>query len=460
MQKIISLRQWKISGILNVLGILLIYWVTGTAVGAEQHRMQIGFNELGKVVLNIQTTHAPKCSLFAIESQIYRLQIRETGDIRIRKSASPLWQFFPMQVLQETNGEHTYSMDFKISADDNYGIEQHTRPSGISILFDGELAHKTWQQAITYGSRQYSALTPEEQQVLVASLDSIPSSPRDPFLLGVLHQARLNREFAWYDKVYFKVNHRRPLTAPELENLAQYFESIGDIHSAGIEWYEYYQRVATSGSLQYTDNLPRGSRIVREGTNPVVSGQGFHARAQAWWWIILIPFLSVVGAGGVWWYLRVYRAGKSKSEEVGHSPETVEFQSFLDEISEKLREEQPVLSRLEKTEPPAEHMEETSEPLKLTKEEQDHQTRHDRIRQKLQRYPEQQQMNEILPKQSKVYKLSKMEMAPDLIAKKLNMSRGEVELLLKIGNQNENDGNGSFRKERMIGEQFADASVR
>jgi len=460
MQTTNSVHSWKLIRITGIVAIFLICWFTGITFGTEQPSMQIGFTEQGTAALTVRMASAPVCSLLTLDPQTFRLKIPGVTESRLKKVASPLWQFFPVEILRETNADQSYLMDFRIPGGENHPVVSRNGKAGISILFDGEVAQNTWEKTVAYGSRQYSALQPAEQQQLTAALDSMPVAPRDPVLLRILQQARQHKQYGWYNKVYSKVYHRQPAGSEDVLALARYFEHIGDTGAAGIEWYEYYQRIAAAEASVYTDDLPPGSHVVEEKIQTGIAGRDTRKKARAWWWIAVVPVLTGVGVGSRWLYHRVNRSGNSTPEAEEESLGAVEFQSFLEEINQKLRTEQAAGAGEEAVARPKESGEMAPDPAGVSAERPEEETRADRIRERLKNYPERQRMQDILPKQSRVYTLSQMDMAPDLIAKKLNMSRGEVELLLKIGNQTEHEANTTLRKERMVSEQFAHESVR
>lgn len=458
MKKFNSVHPWKMTEVLKLIGIALICWSTGTTFGAEKYTMQIGFTDQGRIALQIHTTPKPEYELRTINPHIHRLQIKDAGEAQIAKDASPLWNFFPLQVVKESHAENGLAMDFKISSNDSYQITAQSESSGISLHFTGELVHSTWQKAMTYASRNYKKLVPGKRKSFLAALKKMPVLPRDPFLPGLLQQAHQNQEFDWYNAVYKKIYQRQPLDQAGVENLAKYFESIGDLQFAGLEWYEYYQHEAASNSQGYTDVLPSGSNIVSDSPHPAAIGVQLLVRFR---WIMLMALLGVIFTGIGWLFFHAKKPGETTLGE--GSLNEAEFQDFLDEINQRLREEQQSVAQLKAAEPGEEQTKTQKtalESISPARKNQDVQTSDEHIQEGLRQYPNRRQMNEILPKQSRVLKLSQMEMAPDLIAKKLNMSRGEVELLLKIGNQSEKDNNGSFKKQRIMSEQFANATVR
>ncbi len=269
--------------------------------------------------------------------------------------------------------------------------------------------------------------------------------------------------------------HREPLTLNDLEWLGNYFERQEDHLLANHTWYDYYRMSTVSEVAQYTDNIPSNRTLVetQQSRGPTASHQSVPASENTGgfpWYFLMIPVLVL--SGYFLWNSRseVPLFGSERFQSKAAKNETDQFQQFLDEINARLHKEKPEAVT---TRDPEEITEETEaeipekpdmpdepestqgaaeqpeiEEQKPADEEQDVQV------------SKQSGKSRIMLKQAEVMELYKSNMEPEMIARNLHMSRGEVELLIRISNEKTRKPAGTGRKKKISLDMLSEESIR
>ncbi|HKJ68711.1 MAG TPA: hypothetical protein VKA68_12190 [bacterium] len=452
-------RQSIRHGIIAVISILFLAACSALTTLSDTLVADVSFGSEQQVIVRIQTHEYPDYLLTERPNKSHEFHIKNIDNAVLHRSNSPLWKFFPLEVRKMDNQSGS-TFHLRLKTDRPYEIQHSANKHAIILEFTGPLARKTWEDIIRYGSRNYSQLDSGEQTALRQVLSAVESSPRDTFLLSQVQQSR-QHQYPWYRILYQHSRHREPVSQDQLEWLAQYFERRGDQQSASLAWYDYYQQITTTGENRYTDVIPaeyRPSTATRENPQESETADIQYPPSIKWYGFVLL--LAGLGIG-----LLVMKRSEIRSifktlrsRLNADKQEDNDFQQFLAEIHEKLQETNPAPvgdAPLPEEDLEPESADEESEPA--TKQEapaewvQEHAPP--------QRSKEQEKSGFVL-KQTEVMELYQSEMKPDMIARNLHMSRGEVELLIRISQQEERIRSETQHREQLNAELLSEQSIR
>lgn len=453
-------RQIVSNGILSLVTLLLLSYCSMLAIPSDGLVADISFGSEKQIIIRIQTHKQPDYLLNDQPNESHQLHIKNIENAALRRSDSPLWKYFPLEV-RELDSQSGSTFHLLLKTNRPYAIRHSADKHALTLQFTGHLAQEIWADIIQDGSQYYNQLDTREQKALQQVLAAVESSPRDAVLLRQLQQSKQQQQYDWYRLLYQHSRHRTPLSREDLKWLAHFFERIDDQQSASLAWYDYYQQVTATGEKQYTDVIPAEfGGTSEEGTTHQNSGiADVLTSSSVIGYGLLLLFVGLVA--GILGLKRdevksIFRKLWPRSQE--EEEEVNDFHQFLEEIHEKLRESNPDHVRdeshsaepfgpesgEEETEPEPEH----HEPADSVPETSDRQS------------SKEAEKSNLLLKQAEVMELYRSEMEPEVIARNLHMSRGEVELLIKISQQEERIRSSVHRREKLTAELLSEQSIR
>jgi hypothetical protein len=380
--------------------------------------------------------------------------------------------------VQEKN-QNTY-ITFRLKSRSSYEVFHESAKDHILLNIGGELAKEFRENVIRFGSQHFEQLQEPQRQVLISVLQEAEFDSRDSFLLSELQVALDNGQIVWYEEIYEQVRGRTPLSQDQLLQMANFYEAHGDLAEAERTWFDYYQRTERQLNANYTDSLPKSSLIkYSDGGNNVIAGlinwmQGLFAQD----FLITLFSIVFVMASLIGGYLAFdhrdelkQKFGRKKTKideknavdaDADGEPAVNPFDNFLKEMQDKVvdipsdeAKAEPSSDSETAEENPGDFGPETEseEPVYTTEE----------AEQSLEEFQEfanesSTKKNNVL-RQAEVVDLYKMSVEPEVIAKNLNMSRSEVELLLKISGTVSKTTTTSRKRKIQYDDSFADMSL-
>ncbi len=456
----IKRRQIFSTFILSLFTLLILSHCSSHATPPDPLVAEISFGNEKQVIIRIQTNMQPEYILTDQPNESHQFRITNIENAALRCSDSPLWKFFPLE-LREINHQSGSTFHLLMKTNHPYSIRHSANKRAITLQFTGQVAQETWADIIRYGSRYYNQLDAREQKVLQQVLTAAESSPGEPFLLRQLQQSKRQQQYTWYRLLYQHSRHRAPVSPEDLQWLARYFERMNDQQSASLAWYDFYQQVTATGENQYTDVLPAaagkpaGTRANHQHSRTTDVQSTLPVRGYGFLLVLVGLGVGVLGlkrnkVKSI--FVNLWPRSKKEEEEVN------DFQQFLDEIHEKLRTSNPAPVRDESNSAGKFDSESGDE---KRKPEPDRHEPAGSVRENSDRQSSKEaEKSSLLLKQAEVMELYRSEMEPEVIARNLHMSRGEVELLITISQQEERIRSGTRRREKLATELLSEQSIR
>ncbi|MBD3276209.1 MAG: hypothetical protein GF372_12910 [Candidatus Marinimicrobia bacterium] len=466
----------------RIISSAIAVFIIGMAVSAMAQTVQVNSIKPDyrdeHIVLQIRTDGEAQYRLSELSRNRLELTVYNTVHSDLKQAPSILWQFMPTEAIdvQEKN-QNTY-ITFRLKSRSSYEVFHESAKDHILLNIGGELAKEFRKNVIHFGSQHFEQLQAPQRKVLISVLQDAEFDSRDSFLLSELQVALNNGQIVWYEEIYEQVRGRSTLSQDQLLQLANFYEAQGDLAEAERTWFDYYQRTERQLNANYTDSLPASSLIkYSDGGNNVISGlitwmQGLFAQD------FLISLFSIVFvmAALIGGYL-AYDHRNELKQKFAHSKTSLDkkktidtdtvkgaaaspFDNFLKEMQDKVED---IPSEQVKDEPEPLVSEEMSENSDPDIETEDAVYTSEEAEQSLEEFQEfanasSTKKNNVL-RQAEVVDLYKMSVEPEVIAKNLNMSRSEVELLLKISGTVSETKTTTRKRKIQYDDSFADMSL-
>lgn len=371
----------------------------------------------------------------------------------IHKDPNYLWNFIPVTTISDMARYSTVFMKIHFDKGTRYRLTHKMRSNGLHLYLWGDIVKQFEQKVFAYASQKYDQLTPEQQKAILSVFEGAQSS--DNFLLSEVKQAQQNGQFTWMDFLVTEMQKRDLLSGTELKQIATMYDQGGRADLSEPLWYEYYQQQVNSGANPYEDTLPVNVNIKKSPMSAPNSKPGptsFAARLSrsqlpnvpfrtiALWSIGLLSILLIGGS--------VFHLIKQKHVSATAHPEITKQEQVKATFAEKLaqmrstsQEAQPdkstatkIDSRPTPTERPHWTPSEKEEPRPVAHAtEQKFQTRPEKPNQKSDSKKRTDSDIPRMRKRREVERLYKQGHSLPRIARSLNLSEGEVTLLLKLG---------------------------
>jgi len=474
--------QWNMPLRWNIITLALIMTLLlGCSLGTGSRDVltaDVYFNESADLVIQIPTGRTPDFTFANRLGRSHRIHIQNVKASTLVLSSSLLWDFTPLEIRSEIT-QTGYAFLLNVQSTGEYTIDAEANSDGLNLTISGEAARSSWEKVINYATMNYDSLDQEERQMAQEVITATAFSPSDGFILGQLNMARKQEQYDWHQMLYSRTMHREPLSLSELEWLGNYFERHQENLLANHTWYEYYRMTTVSEATQYTDNIPakvtEGEVQQSQGTMATQrSAQGTGSSGGIPWYLLMIPVL-VLGGYFIWKSrndISMFRGLNLQTKAA--QKETDQFQQFLDEINAQLQEEKPEAAITRgREENPDEQESFTPEKPTVQGEKQtvaegktepfdSTEIENQKPAEEEQGAPASKQSGKsrIMLKQAEVMELYKSNMEPEMIARNLHMSRGEVELLIRISKEKSRKPNQSVRKKKISLDMLSEESIR
>lgn len=363
------------------------------------------------VKLLVKTSAEPSYQVaFSREDQL-KLRIDDATGYDFVRSASPLWRQVPFKDISLAQFYNNLYLTIGTENRHNFQFSHRVVNEGIQLTFQSDLFQVTGQD-------------PNEN--ILEATDDNPQRENE-VASGINHLETLknglkNDNLTQVKSSFNALSESEKLPTYLVKNLAEYFESHGLYKNSEQLWMQYYTARVNSGEVNYSEALPV-SRSEHSGTTnqSLLSSEplGFLAEYKILFALFLV--LSLITSGGYVWY----SSHHSSQEEKVITPEaSTDFLSALQHSMESETDQTTNTHAAQKdnqsdknsggktTETPVN----TDPPIQgqTRKKGEKHAGR----------------------KRREADRLRRLGLSTDMIARELKLSRGEVELLLKITDEN------------------------
>jgi|GEM_PF-4896566 len=385
----------------------------------------------------------------------------------IHKDPNFLWNFVPVTSISDMTRYSTVFMKIHFDEGTHFRLTHKMRSNGLHLYLWGDIVKQFEQKVFTYAAKNYAQLTPEQQKAILTVFQD--AQPSDKFLLSEVKQAVQNGQLTWMDFLVTEMQKRDLLSGADLKQIATTYDQGGRNDLSEPLWYKYYQQQVNSGDNPYEDTLPVNVNI-KKSTRPAPTSKpnasSFAARLSrsqlpdipfrtiALWSIGLLSILLIGGS--------VFHLIKQKQVSAAAQPEISKQEQIEATFAEKLaqmrstyQEDQPGKpadtksdSRPAMTQRPHWALSEKEEPRSAAKTtEREVYARPEKPRPKSDAKKKTDSDIPRMRKRREVERLYKQGHSLPRIARSLNLSEGEVKLLLKLGESDQRQPKMRVRKD-------------
>ncbi len=360
-----------------------------------------------------------------------------------QQDPSYIWDFIPVTSVSHLTRYSTVYLKIDFAKGTQFRLTHRMRPNGLHLYLWGNIVNRFNENVYSYASRRYAQLTQDSRQKIEKVFRNSHTNVSDQFLVEQEQLAAKKHQFTWMKYLVTELERRKMLSGNDLKHIATTFDNNGRLDLSESLWYKYYQQQVASGDNPYKDTIPAYTNVVKS-QDPVPSAQSVETdsktepllskihnlplRAIAIG-VLGVIVLSILGSG----IMILYR---KKDLQTGDKPQVSKqeqleatFAAKLDEIRSAQQIQQMEKPPVEREVPePKMHFNpelknETRPKPKVTPAEEPRRARTAEIKSDIPR----------TRKKREVERLYKQGLSLPRIARNLNLSEGEVKLLLKIG---------------------------
>jgi len=381
------------------------------------------------------------------------MRFENTSASAIHKDPNFLWNFVPVTRISDMTRYSTVFLKIHFDNDSHFRLTHKMRSNGLHLYLWGDIVRQFNQKVFSYASKNYDQLTPEQQKAVFSVLEQAHQS--DQFLLSEMKHAGQNNQFTWMYFLVSEMQKRDLLSRKDLKQIATTYDQGGRTDLSEPLWYEYYRQQVNSGENPYEDALPINVNI-KKSTKPTPISKpkpsNFAAelsrsqfpdlpfKTMALWSLRLLSIL--VFSGGAFYLIKQKQVAAPAQPEISRQEQMeATFAEKLAQMRSDYKDNQTDQPAIEKTFTQAVKPEKP----KLTSGESENsipdvsqktkRTQTYSTRSKVKSDTKKTTDSDIprMRKRREVERLYKRGHSLTRIARSLNLSEGEVKLLLKLG---------------------------
>ena len=384
-----------------------VLWAGTTPVTVDGIDVRVRDNT---VDLLVKTSGQPSYQVAFSRSDQLKLRIDDATGYDFIRSTNPLWKQVPFYNISLAQFYNNLYLTIGTENRKNLRFSHSVVPEGILLTFQSELFQFSHPKVI-------ENLREDSEDRLLAEKNK---ETVDKNYLEKLNLAMNQEDLHRAKNLFSELPDTDELPVEMVKNLAKFFESHGMYKASEKLWMQYYTTQVNSGEVNYSDAIPSSQMERPQSTKQnIIGGEPLAFIAENKWSLALFFILSLITSSGYFWY-----SSRQSSQEEDISGET--SGDFLTTLQHSME----------------------TDTRKGTKYSDDIQTqKNDNPRKnfsgKLPTTPINSAPNSQSPsdnesgkqagrKRREADRLRRLGLSTDMIARELKLSRGEVELLLKI----------------------------
>lgn len=393
----------------------------------------------------------------ALADNSVAIRIENDGGQLFRKSADILWKAFPVAGLSQSQKYSNVYLKLNIKPDANYRLTHTLRADGLHLYLRGEVIDQFKANLLDLAVADYSKLSKDVKNLTLQVFAKKKAALDSKALHAQFNQARMQHEYGWMNILASELHKRHDLTADNLKQIATINDSLGNTDFSEGFWYEYYQLQVKNGDNPYVDKLPEttisSAGPTKQGATTTIQTPKQSEMASefalltvpsleyTWLWLLLLIPIGIGGALGLQFWKSRPSDETERSETVRREQMEETFAARLQEMRQKYDspkpedkpEKQIVYERPRKKAPTFSQKAPNQTVSMISRQKETH--------------TESQENLPRIRKRREIEKLHKQGLSITRIARKMDLSVGEVKLLLKINEGDIRKPNMRLRKD-------------
>ena len=249
---------------------LSLFWIllTGFAsiIHAENASVHVTAVQLiqdtSMVGVLIETDHSPVYSITEGAHEVVRVRIDDAAGYNFTKSDNPLWEYAPFERFRVTQQYGNLYLEIYFSTNAQYQIYHEPTSRGVAVEFSGEIANTFHRKVYRKIKDIIETASPENPVQIREAKQIIPNLPT-PLLQQVFSRSKSSQATDIFELATTTLKARKLLTQQDLLSAAKVLEEAGDVKKAEELSYQYYHNAVTRNPEVFTDKIPGSASSTR-----------------------------------------------------------------------------------------------------------------------------------------------------------------------------------------------------
>ncbi|MCF7802863.1 MAG: hypothetical protein K9N46_07275 [Candidatus Marinimicrobia bacterium] len=427
-----------------IIGLLFCTSISQAVAETSVESIDIDFAEKN-IDLIIATDGTPEYQVIGPKNGTIRIRIDDAAGYDFHRSDNPLWTHAPFGDISLSQQYKNIYLAIQLNSLEDFTLKHTHVENGIRLSFSGEPIGRYLTQKGQNRSNNLAKVLLDENIFKTTNIGEKYSKYSVKNLNRSLEKHIGENDLSTVQALHTEFVNRDALTPSVMKDLAEFYDARGLSTESEQMWIAYYKAKINQNSSPYVDALPGEERARSNIEAQTLAAVNYLNENRVTIGIFLL--LSMISTGG--YYLTVSRnSGEVEFQDIPKE-QSRDFLSALQsqmgaEVSGTGGEEMDSMNTQSKKSP-------------VTEIDQGNASGDSVSFSGFAEANKPSDNNQISRKRKEVARLHKKGLSREMIARELNLSKGEVELLLKVSQKTKSAGPGA---NRVNAQSFAGMSVR